>query len=214
MHGHKFHILTMILWMALSISFILFTQSIDTERSNNYVVVDGKINLTFHCNVSEAKEVFKVALKKGLSKKKTICEGSFNSSHLPFQHHNCWVTPTESSVTFSLWDLTENDTDIYYFHKEEMYPPPYTSNDDNGTIIRVKENVLPKSIPVQLLSPWPMLATVVLAVYSTCITVAFFYVLKKERKTRISQSEYINVVPRWPKHHQQCIPAPKHSQAH
>ncbi|KAM8934100.1 T-cell-specific surface glycoprotein CD28 [Pelodytes ibericus] len=204
---------TMIVWMVLSIIFIPLTESFKHEKNRSHIIVAYRtLNLTFYCYSNDTEKEFKVSLIKGINKEKTVCKGSFNSSHQPFQHQNCRITPTEHTITLYLWGLTENDTDIYFFVREEMYPPPYTIKTDNGTIIHVKEVVSTPVIQESQQSLLPMLATVIcLAVYSTCISAALIYFVRKGKKTRILQSEYINVVPRRPKHHQPYAPPPMHS---
>uniref|UniRef100_A0A8C5MN03 CD28 molecule n=1 Tax=Leptobrachium leishanense TaxID=445787 RepID=A0A8C5MN03_9ANUR len=188
---------------------------------NIYYVFNGTVTLNFHCDFSNAKLEYRVSLIKGVSKKNVVCHGSFNASHQPTQDNNCRIVPAKSNVTFYLTGLVENDTDIYYLHKEHMAPPPYVERFDNGTIVHVKANGLrpPPPPPPPIIqdteqSRWPMLAAVVvLAVYSFIITIALFYTLQKGRKTRILQSEYINVAPyRQPKHHQPYTPTPRHAQ--
>ncbi|MEE6490235.1 hypothetical protein FKM82_015806 [Ascaphus truei] len=143
---------TMILWMFLSLGFISLAQCKDagTESNKTSVLIAYKsVNISFQSNFMDKKKEFQVSLLKGLNKARTVCVGSFNSSYLPFQSNkdlNCMVTPTESSVAFYLWDLNENHTDIYYFYREDMHPPPYTCSFDNGTIIHVKECAISREL--------------------------------------------------------------------
>ncbi|XP_053546909.1 T-cell-specific surface glycoprotein CD28 isoform X2 [Bombina bombina] len=114
-----------------------------TDGTNSSVLIAYKsISITFHGNFTDKKKEYHVALRRGVNNAKSVCMGSFNSSYQPFtitKDINCTVIPNATSVTFNLWGLTEAHTDIYYFYKEDMHPPPYTCSRDNGTIIHVKE---------------------------------------------------------------------------
>ncbi|OCT61311.1 T-cell-specific surface glycoprotein CD28 [Xenopus laevis] len=206
----------MCLWMAFVLTCITLTQCTDISSETQQKAVHTaikQINITFAYNFKDNKE-FRVSLLRGVNKSITVCSGSFNSSYQSFESNNnhsikCLGIPTESKITLYLSGLTENDTDIYFFRKEDMYPPPYTRYQDNGTVIHVKELVPTGEAPVQ--KPlWPLVVIGVLAAYSVAITAAFCYILKKERRTRVLQSEYINVVPRRPKCHQPYAPTPVH----
>ncbi|KAE8580368.1 hypothetical protein XENTR_v10024402 [Xenopus tropicalis] len=206
----------MCLWMAFLLSCITVTECTDSSETQQQVVLVAvkQIEITFPSNFKDNKES-RVSLLRGVKKSITVCSGSFNSSYQSFESNayqsiRCIGIPTENKITFHLSGLTENHTDIYFFRKEDMYPPPYTCYQDNGTVIHVKELVAPVKDPLPQ-PQWPLLVAIgVMAAYSLTITAAFFYILKKGRRTRVLQSEYINVVPRRPKCHQPYAPAPVH----
>ncbi|NP_001091201.1 CD28 molecule L homeolog [Xenopus laevis] len=187
--------------------------SSETQQQTVLIAIE-QIDITFTSNFKDNKE-FRVSLFKGVKKSITVCSGSFNSSYQSFESNSNQSIkglgiPTESKITLYLSGLTENDTDIYYFHKENMYPPPYTCYQDNGTVIHVKE-LVPTGKPTLPQPILPLLVGIgVTVAYSVAITAAFCYVLKKGRRTRVLQSEYINVVPRRPKCHQPYAPTPAH----
>ncbi|XP_068103034.1 T-cell-specific surface glycoprotein CD28 isoform X2 [Hyperolius riggenbachi] len=164
-------------------------------------MVYDSINLTYHGDFKGPGKEFKVSLSRGINKSEVVCVGSFNSTQLPFEDNNCSVSPTASHVTFYLWGLNENNTDIYFFQKEVMYPPPYTNEWDNGIIVHVKEPAW--SIPEKKVNVHFSLSLLItlcgFIVYSFIITTAFIYIVRKGKRTKIQQSEYINVVTRRPK---------------
>ncbi|XP_056390996.1 T-cell-specific surface glycoprotein CD28 isoform X2 [Hyla sarda] len=173
-------------------------------------------SLTFYHNFNASNKEFRVSLIRGINKKSIVCEGSFNASQsqLPFDYNNCKVIPSASQVTFHLWSINEEDTDIYFFCKEDMYPPPYICDCDEGTIIHVKEHKQHEKVKqpekdIKYIQEVPLSVLIVLgciAAYSLIITTSFLYILRKKRRTRILQSEYINVVPRRPKNHMPSMP--------
>ncbi|XP_075034699.1 T-cell-specific surface glycoprotein CD28 isoform X2 [Mixophyes fleayi] len=208
----------MVQWMILSVGLITLVQCIDSSpgKKGHIFSTRNNINITYYCDFNYTKKEFKVSLIRGINKSDIVCTGSFNETHLPFENNNCTVMPTASNVTFHLWGLNENNTDIYFFRKDVMYPPPYTYEYDEGTIIHIKETLCEKQVTKEIqkssLSLWVALGGFVL--YSIIITTAFLYILRKGRRTRIQQSEYINVVPRRPKNHKSYAPyatTPVHS---
>ncbi|KAM3915998.1 T-cell-specific surface glycoprotein CD28 [Leptodactylus fuscus] len=172
-------------------------------------------SLTLHHNFNDAGKEFRVSLFRGINKTRSICEGSFNATHIPFAYDNCTVIPSASHVTFHLQSLNEDDTDIYFFCKQVMYPPPYICECDEGTIIHVKEPILQKEVIEITKAPLTFLIILAcIAAYSIIITASFLYIWRKKRRMRIQQSEYINVVPRRPKNQKSYIPyadSPVHS---
>ncbi|KAM4024382.1 T-cell-specific surface glycoprotein CD28-like [Anomaloglossus baeobatrachus] len=163
--------------------------------------------LTFYLNVNDTNKELRVSLFRGINKMSTVCDGFFNASQLPFDYNNCRIIPSASYVTFQLQSLHENDTDIYFFCKEVMYPPPYIFECDEGTIIHVKEYKQHKEI-IEIQKPHLSVLIILgcIAAYSLIITASFIYILRKRRRTRIQQSEYINVVPRRPKNNKPYMP--------
>ncbi|XP_018409509.1 PREDICTED: T-cell-specific surface glycoprotein CD28 [Nanorana parkeri] len=190
----------MVLWIILTIGLTTLVQCIDTLPTKHRFILyaPGNISLTFYKDFNNVDKEFKVSLSRGMNKSVTFCVGSFNYTQIPFEENNCRVTPAVDNVTFFLWDLTANHTDIYFFHKEVMYPPPYNHECDEGTFIHVKEPACPKheTTIIQTTSLSPLIALGCFALYSLIITMAFLYIVRKGRRTRIQQSEYINVVPR------------------
>lgn len=165
--------------------------------------------LTFYHNFTEedGNKEYRVSLFRGINKTSRLCEGSFNATKLPFDSNNCRVIPSASQVTFHLQSLNDTDTDIYFFCKEDMYPPPYICECDEGTIIHVKELKLDKEvieIQKMTLSGWIILGCII--PYSLIITILYVSMWRNRRRKRIQQSEYINVVPRRPKNHKPYIP--------
>ncbi|KAM5151853.1 T-cell-specific surface glycoprotein CD28 [Mantella aurantiaca] len=200
----------MVQWIILTIGLITLIQCIDTiPRNYGYIVhaIDS-ISLTFYSDFNDTEKEFKVSLNRGINKSEIVCVGSFNSSQITFQGNNCNVTQAENHVTFHLWGLTANNTDIYFFQKEVMYPPPYLRECDEGTIIHIKEPACLKeeNKANQETSRTPIIALGCVALYSIIISTAFVYIVRKGRRTRIQQSEYINVVPRRPRPHLSCVP--------
>ncbi|KAM4626728.1 T-cell-specific surface glycoprotein CD28 isoform 2-T2 [Discoglossus pictus] len=217
---------TMNLWIVLIPSYISLVRCTDGSSGNNrtsVLIAYKSISITYYSTFEGKTKEFRVLLRRGTNNARTVCEGSFNSSYQPFQCStdiSCTVIPTNTSVTFNLMGLTEAHTDIYYFFKNNMYPPPYTCSRDNGTVIHVKTDEHLLSEPVPPTKPhvsqpsWPLLVMLIVsAVYSVFVTGALCYILRRGRKTRILQSEYINVVPRRPKHHHPYAPTPVHSRS-
>ncbi|XP_063788721.1 T-cell-specific surface glycoprotein CD28 [Pseudophryne corroboree] len=205
-------------WMILSVGLIMLIECIGASPGKTRLLrfAHNSINLTFYRNFNYTNKEFKVSLIRGINKTGIVCKGSFNESQIPFEYNNCTVIPAANNVTFNLWGLNENSTDIYFFRREVMYPPPYTSEDE-GTVIQKEYPVcktaereeIPKTFPLSL---WVALG--VCGLYIIIITTAFLYILRKGRRMRIQQSEYINVVPRRPKNHKPYVPyamTPVHS---
>ncbi|XP_040213220.1 T-cell-specific surface glycoprotein CD28 [Rana temporaria] len=197
----------MVLWIILT-GLVTLVQCKDTvSRTQGYIRHEfpGNIKFTFpHDAVNDTFEELKVSLNKGFSKTETVCVVFFNSTQIKFEENNCRVKKVAHEVTFSLW---VNNTDIYFFHKERMFPPPYKSEWDNGTIIHIKE---PKCNEPEIKKNLDhslslFIALGCFALYSIIITTAFLYIVRKGRRTRIQQSEYINVVPRRPRPHLSCV---------
>ncbi|XP_072274886.1 T-cell-specific surface glycoprotein CD28 [Pyxicephalus adspersus] len=199
----------MVLWIILTIGLITLAQCIDNKPGKHRYILHDKdsINLTYYSDFNHTNKEFKVSLKRGINKSETVCVLSFNFTQKIFEDNNCQVTPGVNQVTFYLQGLTANNTDIYFFQKEVMYPPPYICDYDNGTIIHVKEPDCTTEKPmVTNDTPWsPIIALGCFALYSIIITTAFFYMLQKGKSTRIQQSEYINVVPRRPRPPLSCV---------
>ncbi|XP_075687635.1 T-cell-specific surface glycoprotein CD28 [Rhinoderma darwinii] len=226
---------TMVLWMIWSVGLIMLAQNIglfvegengargvyDSCRlmeklvssdaspvKNRYTFYAHNNNsLTYFHNFNGTSKEFRVSLFRGINKTSSVCEGSINATRLPFDCENCRVVPSASNVTFHLRSLHESDTDIYFFCKEVMYPPPYICECDEGTIVHVKEHILHKEVVEIRKLPLGLLITLgCMTAYGLIITTAFIYIMINRRRKRIQQSEYINVVPRRPKNHKPYIP--------
>ncbi|KAG9477199.1 hypothetical protein GDO78_002545, partial [Eleutherodactylus coqui] len=140
----------------------------------------SKNSLMFYHKFNETIEELKVEFFRGINKTSSICKGLFNATQLPFDCNNFRVIPSRNHVTFHQWSLNENDTDIYYFCMEVMYPPPYIKNCDDGTIIHVKE--VQKEVNENQKSPLSLLIILgCIAAYSLLITTSFLYMLVRQR---------------------------------
>ncbi|KAG8558798.1 hypothetical protein GDO81_017156 [Engystomops pustulosus] len=163
------------------------------------------ISLTFYQNFSDPTKEFQVSLLRGLNKT-SVCKKSFGATHQPFVCNNFKVTQSASHVTFHLQNPTEDDTDIYYFCIEDMYPPPYICECDEGTIVHIKKHKKIKEvIEIQKLPLSLLIILGCIAAYSLIITTSFVYILTNRRRTRIQRSEYINVAQR-AKNHKPYMP--------
>ncbi|XP_073501706.1 T-cell-specific surface glycoprotein CD28 [Phyllobates terribilis] len=183
---------------------------LDSESSlvkNRCTIFAHNNRLIFYLNVNDTNKDFRVTLFRGINKTNRFCEGSFNASQLPSDSNKCRIIPSPNSVTIQLRNATEADTDIYFFYKEVMYPPPYICEHDEGTIIHVKEHKLHKE-EIEIQKPHLSVLIVLgcIAAYSLIMTASFIYILRKRRRTRIQQSEYINVVPRRPRNNKPYMP--------
>ncbi|XP_069839510.1 T-cell-specific surface glycoprotein CD28 [Dendropsophus ebraccatus] len=187
-------------------------QSSDSSYAKNRVIFYAykNNNLTFHHNFTAKSKEFKVILVRGFNKPSSVCVGAFNASWLPVECHNCRVAVSESQFTIQLQNFSENDTDFYFVCKEIMYPPPYICECE-GILIHVitehKEHS--KQEIVREVEKVPLSFAIILGcmvAYSLLITTSFAYILRNKRRTRIQQSDYINVVPRRPKNHKPYIP--------
>ncbi|XP_012580750.1 PREDICTED: T-cell-specific surface glycoprotein CD28 [Condylura cristata] len=182
------------------------------------VVNDNEVNLTCKYTHNIFSKEFRASLYKGVDSSVEVCVVNGNNSHqLQFHSNtgfNCGGKLDNETVTFYLWDLYVNQTDIYFCKIEVMYPPPYIGNQkSNGTIIHVKEkHFCPESPPSEFSKPFWILVVLgtVLAFYSLLITVAFCICWNDSKRTRMLQSDYMNMTPRRPgptrKHYQPYAP--------
>ncbi|NXU53595.1 CD28 protein, partial [Turnix velox] len=150
----------------------------------------------------------RASLHKGTDSAVEICFVSWNttkktSSNLN-KDFNCQGFHDKHKVTFNLWNMNANQTDIYFCKIEAMYPPPYVSNEkSNGTVIHVKgklgETPIPTQEPHSAIPLWIMVAvTGVLAFYSMLITAVFIHYWQKSKKNMYHHSDYMNMTPRHP----------------
>lgn len=110
------------------------------------VVYNNAVNLTCTYTYNILSKEFRAFLYKGVDSSLEVCVANGNySNQLHSQSNtgfNCNVTVDNETVTFILWNLYANQTDIYFCKIELMYPPPYIDNQkSNGTIIHVKGNM-------------------------------------------------------------------------
>ncbi|KAF6361212.1 CD28 molecule [Rhinolophus ferrumequinum] len=213
----------MILRLLLVLNFFPSIQVTDNKilvkQSPMLVVNNNAVNLSCKYTYDLFSKEFRASLYKGVDSAVEVCVVHGNYSHqLHFQSNtgfNCDGKLDNETVTFCLWNLYVNQTDIYFCKIEIMYPPPYIDNEkSNGTIIHVKENHL---CPATQLpdSSKPFLALVVvigvLAFYSVVVTVALSTCWMKNNRNRVLQSDYMNMTPRRPgltrKHYQPYAPA-------
>ncbi|XP_069591476.1 T-cell-specific surface glycoprotein CD28 [Ranitomeya imitator] len=183
---------------------------LDSESSsikNRCTISAHNNSLIFYLNVNDTNKNVRVSLFRGINKTIRFCEGSFNDSQLPSHCNKCRIIPSANYVTIQLQNVTEADTDIYFFYKEVMYPPPYICENDEGTIIHVKgHKVHEDGIEIQKPHLSVLLILGCIVAYSLIITTSLIYILRKRRRMRIQQSEYINVVPRRPKTNKPYMP--------
>ncbi|NXX20483.1 CD28 protein, partial [Podargus strigoides] len=157
-----------------------------------------------------AKE-FRASLHKGTDSAVEVCSISWNTTKLSSNSNkefNCQGIHDKDKVIFNLWNMSANQTDIYFCKIEAMYPPPYVYNEkSNGTVIHVQGKLrnLCRPTPIQTQEPqsaislWIMVAvTGVLAVYSMLITAVFINYWQKSKKSMYHQSDYMNMTPRHP----------------
>ncbi|NXL84564.1 CD28 protein, partial [Alectura lathami] len=178
------------------------------------LIVDNK-TVTLVCNYTyngTGKE-FRASLHKGTDSAVEVCFISWNmtkSSSNSNKEFHCKGSHEKDRVTFELWNMNANQTDIYFCKIEAMYPPPYVYNEkSNGTVIHVKvcfdfflkETSISTQEPQSTVSYWVMVAvTGLLAFYSTLITAVFINYWQKSKKKRYHQSDYMNMTPRHPPH--------------
>ncbi|XP_008072500.1 T-cell-specific surface glycoprotein CD28 isoform X2 [Carlito syrichta] len=183
------------------------------------VVSNNEVNLSCKYTYNLFSKEFRASLYKGADSALEVCVVNGNHSHqLQFHSNtgfNCGGKLDNESVTFYLWDLNVNQTDIYFCKIEVMYPPPYLDNEkSNGTIIHVKEkHSCPPHLSPESAKPFWALVVVggVLVFYSLMVTVALCTFWMKSKRSRLLQSDYMNMTPRRPgptrKHYQPYAPA-------
>lgn len=214
---------TMILRLLLILNFFPSIQvtenKILVKQSPMLVVCNNEVNLSCKYTYNLFSKEFRASLHKGADSAVEVCVVHGNYSHqLQFQSNtgfNCDGKFDNETVTFYLWNLYVNQTDIYFCKIEVMYPPPYIDNEkSNGTIIHVKENHLCPAhwCPDYLKQCWALVVAIgVSAFYSVVVTVALYTCWMKNRSNRILQSDYMNMTPRRPgltrKHYQPYAPA-------
>ncbi|NXA41035.1 CD28 protein, partial [Eudromia elegans] len=147
---------------------------------------------------------FRASLHKGTASAVEVCFVSWNNTKVSSncnKEFNCKGIHEKNKVIFNLWNMTANQTDIYFCKIAVMYPPPYVYNEkSNGTVIHVKGKT---PIQIQEAPPansyWIMVAvTGVLAFYSTLITAVFINYWQKSKQRMFHQSDYMNMTPRHP----------------
>ncbi|XP_006862086.1 PREDICTED: T-cell-specific surface glycoprotein CD28 [Chrysochloris asiatica] len=191
----------------------IFVKQVPRLVTNN-----NEVNLTCNYTNSLVLKEFRAALYKGVNSDVEVCVVHGNYSHQVQFHSNtgfnCGGKLGNETVTFYLQNLCVNQTDIYFCKIEVMYPPPYIGTEkNNGTIIHVKEtHHCPVPPATESSEPfWVFVAIGVLAFYSLVITVLFCVFWRKNKRSRILQSDYMNTTPRRPgptrKHYQPYAPA-------
>ncbi|KFQ55110.1 T-cell-specific surface glycoprotein CD28, partial [Nestor notabilis] len=170
-------------------------------------------NATLVCNYTyngTGKE-FRASLHKGTDSAVEVCFISWNTTKISSNSNkefNCKGIHDKDKVIFNLWNMSANQTDIYFCKIEAMYPPPYVYNEkSNGTVIHVtvcfvfslEETPMQIQEPQSAIPLWSMVAvTGVLAFYSMLVTAAFINYWQKSRKNLHHQSDYMNMTPRHP----------------
>ncbi|XP_055967885.1 T-cell-specific surface glycoprotein CD28 [Sorex fumeus] len=208
----------MIFRLLLALNFFSSVQATENQifvtQSPMLVVYNNAVNLTCTYTHNIFSKEFRASLYKGVDSAVEVCVVNGNYSH-PFRPHsntgfNCDVKLGNETVTFYLWNLYANQTDIYFCKIEVMYPPPYIDNQkSNGTIIHVKEThrcpVVPP--PASTTIFWTLVVAVgLLSFYSFLATVVLSIFWIKNKNKRMLQSDYINMTRR------RMVPAPKYYQ--
>ncbi|XP_008588520.1 PREDICTED: T-cell-specific surface glycoprotein CD28 isoform X2 [Galeopterus variegatus] len=183
------------------------------------LVVDNyAVNISCKYTYNLFSKEFRASLYKGVDSAVEVCVVNGNYSHqLQFHSNtgfNCDGKLGNETVTFYLQNLYVNQTDIYFCKIEVMYPPPYLDNEkSNGTIIHVKEkHPCPNHPSPKSSKPFWALVVVggVLAFYSLLVTVALCICWMRSRRSRLLQSDYMNMTPRRPgptrRHYQPYAP--------
>ncbi|XP_005504073.2 T-cell-specific surface glycoprotein CD28 [Columba livia] len=168
------------------------------------LIVNNK-NATLVCNYTYngTAEEFRASLHKGTDSAVEVCSISWkttkNSSNSN-EEFNCQGIHDKDKVIFNLWNMSANQTDIYFCKIEAMYPPPYVYNEkSNGTVIHVKETLIQIQEPQSTIPLWIMVTmTGVLGFYSMLITAVFIDYWQKSKKNMYHQSNYMNMTPRHP----------------
>ncbi|KAK1336570.1 hypothetical protein QTO34_002603 [Cnephaeus nilssonii] len=134
------------------------------------VVYNNAVNLS--CKYTY--NLFSKEFRASLTREQIVLWKSFRSK----TGFHCDGKLGNETVTFYLWNLFVNQTDIYFCKIEVMYPPPYIDNEkSNGTIIHVKEN---HHCPA----------------HRTPESSKPFWALMKSKRNRVLQSDYLNMTPR------------------
>ncbi|KAM8788116.1 T-cell-specific surface glycoprotein CD28 [Rhynchonycteris naso] len=176
------------------------------KQSPMLVVTNNAVNLDCMYTYDLFSKEFRASLYKGVDKAVEVCVVNGNYFHQPrfkaSTGFNCDGKLDNKTVTFYLWNLFVNQTDIYFCKIEVMYPPPYIDNEkSNGTIIHVKENqtCATQRAPEPSKPFWALVVVVgVLALYSLIITLTFSTCWMSSKRNRILQSDYMNMTPRRP----------------
>ncbi|XP_012378805.1 T-cell-specific surface glycoprotein CD28 [Dasypus novemcinctus] len=189
------------------------------KQSPMLVTYNNDVNLSCKYTNNLFSKEFRASLYKGVDSAMEVCVVNGNYSH-QLQFHSktgfeCNGKLDNETVTFYLRNLNANQTDIYFCKIEIMYPPPYIGNEkSNGTIIHIKEKCLCPTYPppVSTIPFWLLALLGLLGLYSLLATVCLFIYWMKNRRSRILQSDYMNMTPRRPgptrKHyHQPYAPA-------
>ncbi|KAM9664012.1 T-cell-specific surface glycoprotein CD28 isoform 3-T5 [Trichechus inunguis] len=176
---------TMILRLFLALNFFPSIQAtaenkIFVKQAPMLVAYNNAVNLSCEYTNNLFSKEFQAALYKGVDSDVEVCVVNGNYSLQPQFHSNtgfnCDGKLGNETVTFYLWNLYVNQTDIYFCKIEVMYPPPYILNEkNNGTIIHVKEtHICPAPPSTESSKPFWALVVVngALAFYSLVITVA------------------------------------------
>uniref|UniRef100_A0A8D0HDT2 CD28 molecule n=1 Tax=Sphenodon punctatus TaxID=8508 RepID=A0A8D0HDT2_SPHPU len=189
---------------------MLFLNTIGNVEQCPLLLADNR-NATLVCNYTYKKkgeQEFSASLHKGADSAVEVCSVVWNSTYHNFKaspDFNCLVAYGDKEVNFTLWNMHVNQTDIYFCKIEARYPPPYFhSGESNGTVLHVKE---PQSQSEAGTFMVMAAAVGVIAFYSMLITAAFIYCWLKNKKNRILQKDYINMLPRHP-------PAPRNKNYH
>ncbi|XP_031223551.1 T-cell-specific surface glycoprotein CD28 [Mastomys coucha] len=207
-----------LLFLALNVlSSVQVTENKILVKQSPLLVVDSnEVSLSCRYSYNLLAKEFRASLYKGVNSDVEVCVGNGNFSYQPqFRPNvgfNCDGDFDNETVTFRLWNLHVNHTDIYFCKIEVMYPPPYLDNEkSNGTIIHIKEKHLCHAQASSKLFWALVVAAGVLFCYGLLVTVALCITWTNSRRNRLLQSDYMNMTPRrlgpTRKHYQPYAPA-------
>ncbi|XP_052048763.1 T-cell-specific surface glycoprotein CD28 [Apodemus sylvaticus] len=207
-----------VLFLALNFfSSVQVTENKILVKQSPLLVVDSnEVSLSCRYSYNLLAKEFRASLYKGVNSDVEVCVGNGNFTYqAQFRSNvgfNCDGNFDNETVTFRLWNLHANHTDIYFCKIEVMYPPPYLDNEkSNGTIIHIKEKHLCHA-PASPKLFWVLVVVAgVLLFYGLLVTVALCIIWTNSRRNRLLQSDYMNMTPRrlgpTRKHYQPYAPA-------
>nr|XP_056717191.1 T-cell-specific surface glycoprotein CD28 [Euleptes europaea] len=191
----------MILWILTALNAIQLTSQTEKVISvvqPSLLVAENKsatVLCSYTCNSPEMK-TFKASMFKGTARNVEVCSVTWNKT---FQKYNdskseisCRAEANTTAVKFNLFNLSVAHTDIYLCKIEVIYPAPYHHSEGNGTVIHVKEELQREQRPEYSGAMAAGLA--IIACYSVAVTGALVYCRVRNRKKRLPQKDYHNMI--------------------